>query len=148
MLIKLDIFNLKFNMSNEIDIIEQRNRFYNTFNMVLRKFFIVREFVFLKLFKTYCCQFYCLELWFGSYKWVTDLNKFAVGFYRAVKKIFRLPDGESNHLVCELSDILTFDHLFNWNKIRFLKNLLFFTKVLINLVIVWFKSRFEFKATI
>ena len=112
-------FNLKFNMSSELDIIEQRNKFYNTFNMILRKFYNVDEFIFLRLFKTYCCQFYGLELWFGPYKCITNLKKFAVGYHRAVKKIFKVPDRESNHLVCELAGILTFDHYSNWNKIKF-----------------------------
>ena len=65
-------FWLTFNMCNKSDIVAQRNRFYNVFNMILRKFYTTKLDVFLLLFKSYCIQFYGCELWCGTYRIVQE----------------------------------------------------------------------------
>ena len=95
-------FLLTFNMCNKSDIVAQRNRFYNVFNMIFRKFYNTKLDVFLLLFKSYCIQFYGSELWCGTYRSVTALKQFAIGYHKSIKKILNVPDWESNHLVCEV----------------------------------------------
>ena len=55
-------FNITSNMCNSNDIIRERNKFYNRFNSILRKFHSVNLDVFLVLFKSFCFSFYGCEL--------------------------------------------------------------------------------------
>ena len=57
--------------------------------MSFRKFYDVKEFVLLKLFKIYCCQFYGIEMWFDPLKYKTNLRNFAVGYHREVNLILK-----------------------------------------------------------
>ena len=116
-------FMLSFNMCNKSDIVFRRNKFYNSFNTILRKFYDTSLDVFLNIFKSYCFQFYGCELWYGKFRSATALRQFAVGYHRSIKKVFNVPDRESNHLVCEIAGLLTFEHQVNWTKIRFIHRL-------------------------
>ena len=111
-------------LSNQEDIVKCRNKFYSVFNVLLRKFYFLDANAFLKLFNAYCCQFYGADLWFGGYSCNSRLQKFAVGFHKSLKKIFKFPYYMSNTVLCNQLGILKFNHYLNWIKIRFVINLL------------------------
>ena len=94
-------FNITSNMCNNKDIIRERNKFYNRFNSILRKFYSVNLDVFLVLFKSFCFSFYGCELWFRNFNCKLVLKSFSVGFHKSVKKIIGVPWCESNYVVCE-----------------------------------------------
>ena len=110
-------------LSNQDDIVKCRNRWYSIFNVLLRKFHFLDSNAFLKLFNSYCCQFYGAELWFGGYSCNAKLFKFAVGFHKSLKKICKCPYCLSNTVLCNKLGILKFPHFINWIKIRFAINL-------------------------
>ena len=113
-------FQLTHNLNNKPDIVNRRNKFYNVFNLILRKFHASNVSVFLSIFKSFCIQFYGCELWYGDYKCIMALKQFAVGYHRSIKKIFKIPDSESNHLICEVAGLITFNHHLNLSKIKFI----------------------------
>ena len=112
-------FVLDSKLNNDKDMIKCRNKFYNEFNCILRKFPKVNIGVFLRLFTSYCLSIYGCELWFCSNKCYLPFKQFAIGYHKAVKKILGIKNWESNHKACQLADLMTFNHLMNWNKIRF-----------------------------
>jgi hypothetical protein len=112
-------FIITNNLSNKNDIIRARNKFYNVFNMLLRKFHYVNVDTFLTLFESYCKKIYGADLWFGDKDCKTELKKFGVGYHKALKKICCCPYYFSNHFVCNNINTLTFQHYLKWIKIRF-----------------------------
>ena len=80
-------FIIDFNFNNNFDVLRCRNRFYNEFNCILRKFSNASIEVFLKLFSSYCLNFYGDELWFLNSKCSIPLKQFAIGHHKAIKKI-------------------------------------------------------------
>jgi hypothetical protein len=68
-------------------------------------------------------QWYGAELWFNSVNCKRTLNKFAVGYHKAVKKILKIPFFVSNHYVCELVNMSTFLHHLNMVKMKFAYNM-------------------------
>lgn len=112
-------FVIDCNLHNDKDIIRCRNKFYNEFNCLLRKFSSVSCNVFSKLFQSYCMSFYGSELWFCNKKCYVPLKQFAIGFHKAIKKMMKLRYWESNHKACHLAGLMTFNHFINWQRIRF-----------------------------
>ena len=112
-------FNLTYNLCNFNDIIRERNRFYNTFNCLLRRFNSLNPNIFMHIFKSYCIQFYGTELWFNNFRCITALRQFGVGFHKSLKKIFKIPYYESNHMVCEALNMVTFEHQLDIIKMKF-----------------------------
>ena len=92
-------FLMNSQLSNKFDILRERNRFYNTFNTILRKFYFVNTNIFLFLFKTYCLQFCGASLWCGVSGSKTVLKQFSVGFHKAIKKILKVPWRASTKLI-------------------------------------------------
>ena len=117
-------FNIDSNLCNKNDIIKERNKFYNNFNCILRKFNNVSFNVFLTLFKAYCYQFYGSELWFNNFNCKIVIHQFSVGFHKAIKKMIGAPWRESNHIVCKMTGMVTFEHILDINRIRFLYKIL------------------------
>ena len=117
-------FQIDESLSNLSDIIRVRNKFYSSFNMLLRKFHYITVDAFIVLFKSICLQFYGSELWFNNLKCLTALRKFGVGFHKAVKKIIGCPFYFSNHEMCYNLNMFTFPHHINWDLIRFTNNVL------------------------
>ena len=113
-------FNSTYNLCNKDDILKERNKFYNSFNSLLRKFHAADLFVFLTLFKSYCLQFYGSELWICNLNCKTSMNQFAIGFHKAVKKILGVGWGESNHEVCMAVGLVTFPHLIDIDRVKFI----------------------------
>ena len=112
-------FLMNSQLNNKFDILRERNRFYNTFNTILRKFYFVNTNIFLFLFKTYCLQFYGASLWCGVSGSKTVLKQFSVGFHKAIKKILKVPWRASNHVVCQMVDLVTLPHIINMQKLKF-----------------------------
>ena len=111
-------------LNNDLDIVRCRNKFYNEFNSILRKFSGVDHNVFMKLFESYCIGFYGSELWFNNKRCGVPLKQFGVGYHKAIKKIFGFKYWESNHKVCEMAGVKNFIQHLNWQKIRFVYRLL------------------------
>ena len=113
-------FMITYNLSNKIDIIRERNRFYGNFNCILRKFYYVDLQIFLTLFNSFCLCFYGTELWFENFNCKTVKKQFAIGYHKAVKKFLQVPWRESNHAVCNALNLLVFDDLINLRSVKFL----------------------------
>ena len=63
-------FNIMANLCNKQDIIKERNKFYNSFNSILRKFSVNLD-VFMVLMKSFCFNFYGIELRAAMRSWLT-----------------------------------------------------------------------------
>ena len=68
-------------------------------------------------------QFYGSNLWFNNYGCRHELRQFEVGFHKAIKRILNVPYNSGNHFCCDILGILTFKHLLNFNRIKFVYNL-------------------------
>ena len=121
------------------DIKRERNRFYNCFNSILRKFNNTDFNVFLTLFKSYCIQFYGSTLWFNNFNCKTVLNQFAIGFHKALKKILGVGWGVSNHYVCSIFGLVTFENLININQVKFAHKLINCPPPFISKNIIYFR---------
>ena len=62
------------------------------------------------LFKTYCCSFYGVNLWFENDIRIRDFRKIEIVFHKAVKKVVNMRNWESNHDACDKLNILLFKH--------------------------------------
>ena len=113
-------FIINYNLNDKSDIIKVRNTFYSQFNLILRKFYNVNIEINLKLFSSYCLQFYGPSLWCNTHNNNSLLRQFGVGYHKAIKKIFNVPMRSSNHIICELAGLLNFNHLLNLTKINFI----------------------------
>ena len=110
---------INFNLCNKSDIIRERNKFYNSFNAVLRKFHFVNIEIFLKLFKSYCLCFYGSELWYRNFNCKMSLKQFSIGFHKSLKKIIGASWSDSNHIVCDAVGLLTFNDFVNFKILKF-----------------------------
>ena len=131
---------IKSNMSNSDDIDRARNRFYQEFNAIIRKFSFANISVKLFLFSQYCLQFYGTELWFFNKQSKSNLKQFSIGYHKAIKKIQGLSYHESNHYACQEAKLYTFEHLVNKVKILFIMRLIrnpcYFVKNLLSFLTV------------
>ena len=112
-------FIVNSKMHNTDDIDRARNKFYQEFNVILRKFSFADKRVKLFLFSQYCLQLYGAELWFYNKNAKSNLKQFSVGYHKAIKKLLGLSYHESNHYACQEAKLYTFDHLINKFKILF-----------------------------
>ena len=108
---------LSDNLSVVDDMSRALSKFYADFNMILRKFNFTDIKVKLFLFKQYCLQLYGSEMWYNSSRSLSTLRQFAIGYHKAIKKILGLSYHESNHYACQESNLLTFEHFLNKNRI-------------------------------
>ena len=84
--------------------------FLGQFNSMINKFNFLSGDVLGFLFKTYCCSFYGVNLWFENLK-MKDLRKIEIVFHKAVKKVVNMRNWESNHDACDKINILSFKHI-------------------------------------
>ena len=113
-------FYLRSDLSNDSDILNNRNLFYKNFNTIVRKFSNTKIDVILSLFKSYCMQFYGSNLWInGSFK-AGCFKSFEIGYHKAIKKMLNVPWGVSNHDACEALQLLTFKNFIHANQIKFI----------------------------
>ena len=52
------------------------------------------------------------------------MHQFAVGFHKAIKKMIGAPWRESNHIVCKMAGMVTFEYILDINRICFLYKIL------------------------
>ena len=117
-------FIVNSKMSNSDDVDRARNRFYQEFNSIIRKFSFADVKVKLFLFSQYCLQLYGAELWFYNKNSKRSFRDFSVGYHKAIKKILGVSYHESNHYSCQEAKLYTFEHLVNKSKILFLVRLM------------------------
>ena len=129
-------------LSNQDDIIKCRNKFYSTFNILLRKFHFLDPSAFFELFRSYCCQIYGAEMWYSGFGCHSLMRKFAVGYHKAIKKICKCPYYVSNTFVCNHYNVLKFEHYINSLQIKFAFNLFKSKNILINKL----KDHFKFQS--
>jgi len=99
------------------DIYRVRNKFFNKFNMLLRKYNTLNEDIFLYLFKSLCMQFYGAELWLNFSNCSQILKQFRIGYHKAIKKIFNVSYRESNHYICNTTGLYMFDNYIDYLRI-------------------------------
>ena len=117
--------NIINNKMNEKDDIRKcKNKFYKEFNILLRKFSYIDSSIFLLLFRSYCLSFYGAEVWLNNKDCKGLLQQFAVGYHKAIKKILGTSYHESNHYVCEVAKLHTFENYINKIRIMFQYRLL------------------------
>lgn len=112
-------FMVTHNLCNKLDVIRERNRFYNSFNCILRKFYYVDLDIFLTLFNSFCLSFYGTELWFRNFDCKVEIKQFSIGYHKALKKILRIPWSERNHHVCNAVNLLVFNDFINLRLVKF-----------------------------
>jgi len=119
-------YNVNNSMDDSRNIEEARKSFYNSFNCILRKFNNLQIQGMLTLFKAYCLSFYGAEFWSRNRYTNQLIKSFGVGYHKAIKNFLRVSTHESNHYVCEATNMMTFKHYLNYIKIlagiRFLNN--------------------------
>ena len=109
--------------TNSCDIENAEKSFYSQFYCLYRKFSYIPSNILLYLFTTHCNSFYGCELWNQGNFSKKSFNSLAIAYHNALKKIFGISRGESNHFLCNTLGIDTFDHLINKKYINFLFNL-------------------------
>ena len=117
-------FILNSNLCNSEDVNRVKNKFYQEFNSILRKFSFSYVRVKLHLFRQFCLQFYGAELWFGNKGAVTSLKQFGIGYHKAIKKVLGLSYNESSHYACQEAELYTFENLVNKIKIMYVLRLM------------------------
>ena len=115
---------IQYNMIIKNDVNREKSKFYKQFNSMLRKFNSSDISVKLRLFNTYCLQLYGSSFWTNDYKCKVILKQFAVAYHKAIKRILNVSYGESNHFVCSLTGLYTFNHFINVNIFRSLNRFL------------------------
>ena len=104
------------------DVDRATNAFLAQFHSLYSKFsFVDRELMFY-LFRTYTSSFYGIESWW--YKMTAaSINKIAVAYHKAVKKVAGLNVWDSNHVACEIVNVPIFKHLLARRIVTFLSGL-------------------------
>ena len=116
---------IKNTLCNSKDIERCEEVFYKQFYSFFRKFHFLDTHVLLFFFKTYCSSLYGAELWYDKFGCSQQLKHFSVGYHKAVKKVWGVSTRQSNHEICNISNLLTFEHFIN------LKSILFFYQLCI-----------------
>ena len=111
-------FLVRDDLSDKDDIIKCRNKFYAEFNSILRKFSTMHVSVIMQMFKTYCSNLYGSDQWFNLHKCRREIRHFEVGYHKALKKIWNIPNYFSNHFICKKLNMLTFKHKLNFDLLK------------------------------
>jgi hypothetical protein len=98
------------NLSDDADIDRQRRWLLIRANSIARKFSRCSEAVKLCLFRTFCCNMYCSQLW-SRYTKVT-MNKLKVTYHNALRWLLKLPRD------CSASGMLVSRNLLSFNALR------------------------------
>ena len=75
--------------------------------------------MFLSLFHSYCLSFYGMELWMKN-RSSGNFKKISISYHYALKRILGSPKRFSNHVVCGLLGVLTFEHFLSWRFYKYL----------------------------
>ena len=112
---------LHSNLNEKSDIARVKDSFCKSVGMFFRKFHSVKLEIKLKLLQTLCMTFYGSEVWLSRKGCSTVIRQFSVAYHAALKKLLGLPKYISNHYVCSILDLFTFEHFLNSNLINFFK---------------------------
>ena len=88
--------------------------------MFIRKFSSLDFSVKVKLFNSFCMNFYGLEIFMNKKHCSDLLRQLGVAYHYALKKLLGFPKYYSNHYTCYLLDDLVFTHFMNYRRCRFL----------------------------
>lgn len=111
---------LTSNLTDRNDIERAMSSFNKSAGYVLRKFHYVNIDILLFLFNAYCSHFYGSELWFFRKKCKSTFKQLCVFYHSALKRVLNVPKFFSNHIVCDILNMLTCEHFINFKMIRFL----------------------------
>ena len=107
------------NLCEKEDIERLSKSFIQRVGMFYRKFNTVELNVKFRLLNVLCFSFYGSELWHDKSRALGVFRKFAVAYHISLKKLLGLPKYFSNHIACNVLDVLTFEHLMNLNIFNF-----------------------------
>ena len=110
---------LSFNLKENDDISRLQSSFNRKIGMTLRKFHAASIDIKMRLFNSLCMDMYGMELWGDTRGCSHLLDKLAVSYHYALKRIIGLSKRDSNHYACFLLDQLTFEHLRNYRSLKF-----------------------------
>ena len=72
------------------------------------------------IFSTLCSTLYGCELWIDRKGCARALKEFSVSYHAVLKKILNVPRYFSNHYVCGILSLFTFEHFINIKLTRFM----------------------------
>ena len=75
---------------------------------------------FLHLFNSFCSTLYGCELWIDRKGCARAFKEFSVSYHAVLKKILNVPRYFSNHYVCGILSLFTFEHFINIKLTRFM----------------------------
>ena len=87
---------------------------------MLRKFNNADIQIFLHLFNSFCSTLYGCELWIDRKGCARALKEFSVSYHAVLKKILNVLKYFSNHYVCGILSLFTFEHFINIKLTRFM----------------------------
>jgi hypothetical protein len=105
-------------LEEKSDIIRARGKFFNVFNCILRIFNSGSPDMMAYLLRSFCLPMYGADLWLNYSNCSQIINQLRVGYHKAIKKIYNVSYRESNHVICNETGFLTFDHLINYVKLN------------------------------
>ena len=126
--------SVSYNLKDDKDVEKRLNKFYGSFNGILRNFSLVDIRTFLFLFNAYCKPDYGLCLWNGRYTLNSSIFKaFELAYSKAFKRMTKSSLFASNHDVAEKCNQLLLKHHLALTQARYLKRLERSRSAIINL---------------
>ena len=111
---------LSGDLTDVLDIDRCNKAFNKSAGFLLRKFNNADNQIFLHLFNSFCSTLYGCELWIDRKGCARALKEFSVSYHAVLKKILNVPRYFSNHYVCGILSLFTFEHFINIKLTRFM----------------------------
>ena len=124
---------LSDDLKDDQDLMRQLRCIYSYGNMITKKFKCCSDDIKIKLFKTYCCNFYGSHLW-CNYK-ASTYNKIKVAFNNVFRSLMSVSRGTSISAIYVANNIDAFPVILRKSVFRFRTRLLCSSNCLINTVI-------------
>lgn len=115
---------LTHNICDTNDMKRSASSFNKSTGYVIRKFKNVNLDILLSLFDSFCLHMYGCELWYNRRGSLTTFKHNSIFYHAALKKILNVPKYFSNHIVCSVLNMMTFEHFINFRKTKFLFQIL------------------------
>ena len=109
---------LSGDLTDVLDIDRCNKAFNKSAGFLLRKFNNADIQIFLHLFNSFCSTLYGCELWIDRKG--CALKEFCVSYHAVLKKILNGPRYFSNHYICGILSLFTFEHFINIKLTRFM----------------------------
>ena len=110
---------LSGDLTDVLDIDRFNKAFNKSAGFLLRKFNNADIQIFC-IFLTLCSTLYGCELWIDRKGCARALKEFSVSYHAVLKKILNVPRYFSNHYVCGILSLFTFEHFINIKLTRFM----------------------------